>query len=246
MHEWLRKYWSWLAAALAVVGLSVAGSFLPLAQWIQALSRWVATLGPFGVVIFALFYALATVLFVPGSMLTIAAGLIFGVGVGMLAAWSGAVLGSSLAFLVGRFVLRSTVEAKMAGNERFRAIDEAIGREGWKIVGLLRLSPLIPFNFSNYFYGVTKVGFWPYVLVSAGGMFPGTLLYVYLGAAGKAGLGGVAGQHGALEYSFFAVGLLATIGATVWASRMARQALARSRAIEDDANPRGHGHRAAG
>ena len=98
MNNWLSKYWRWFAVGLVLIALSVASSFLPFAQWIIMITGWVETLGPFGIVFFALIYAVATVLFVPGSLLTIAAGLIFGVLLGTLAAWSGAVLGASLAF----------------------------------------------------------------------------------------------------------------------------------------------------
>ncbi len=236
MTHWLSKYWKWPAAGLGLIALSVAASFLPFAQWIETISGWVETLGPFGVVGFALVYAVATLLFMPGSVLTISAGLIFGVVLGMLAAWSGAVLGASLAFLVGRYLARSKIEQQTKNNEKFQALDEAIGKRGWKIIALLRLSPLIPFNISNYFYGITKVGFWPYVLASAAGMLPGTLLYVYLGAVGKAGVsGGGAEQHSPLQYVFFGIGLLVTIGVTIWVSRIAKQALTQSGAIKGDA-----------
>lgn len=234
MKNWLSKYWKWLVLGLALIALSAAASLLPLAQWVKTISGWMDALGPFGVVAFALIYALATVLFMPGSVLTISAGLIYGVALGTLAAWSGAVLGASLAFLLGRYLARSKIEQKTKGNEKFRAIDAAIGKQGWKIVGLLRLSPLIPFNASNYFYGITKVGFWPYVLASAGGMLPGTLLYVYLGAAGRAGLGGAGTRRSSLEYVFFGVGLLVTIGVTIWVNRIAKQALKKSGATMGD------------
>ncbi len=236
MKNWLNNYWKWLAMGVALIALSVAASFVPLAEWIETISDWVKTFGPFGVIVFVLIYAVATVLFMPGSVLTIAAGLIFGVALGTLAAWSGAVLGASLAFIVGRYLARSKIEEKTKDNEKFQAIDEAIGKRGWKIIGLLRLSPLIPFNASNYFYGITKVGFWPYVLASAGGMLPGTLLYVYLGAAGKAGLGGGGmEQHSPLKYVFFGVGLVVTIGVTIWVSTIAKKALKDSGATKDDA-----------
>lgn len=223
--QFLKKNWKWVAIVLALVALSSAASLLSLGDWIKALSAWAEKLGPFGVVIFALIYAAATVLFLPGSLLTIAAGLVFGVGLGLVAAWTGALLGSALAFLIARYVARGKVEAWAKDNEKFAAIDQAIGEQGWKIVALLRLSPLIPFNVSNYLYGVTRVGFWPYLLASAGGMLPGTLLYVYLGAAGKAGLGGGAKTHSPLEYWFFGLGLVATIVVTVIVTRIAKKAL---------------------
>ncbi len=234
MNHWLGKYWKWIAVGLALIALSAAMSFLSPVHWINALSDWMDTLGPFSVIVFVLVYALATVLLIPGSVRTIAAGMIFGVALGALAAWSGAVLGASLAFLMGRHFARSKIEEMTKSNEKFQAIDEAICRHGWKIIGLMRLSPLIPFNVSNYFYGVTKVGFWPYALASAGGMLPGTLFYAYLGAAGKAGLSAGGLQHHPLQYAFFGIGLLATIGLMIWVSRIAKQSLKASGAIKRD------------
>jgi uncharacterized membrane protein YdjX (TVP38/TMEM64 family) len=228
MKNWLIKYWKWVAILFLVVALSAAGSFLPLKEWVKVVTDWVEHLGPLGFLAFIGIYALATVLFVPGSVLTIASGLIFGLGLGTLVAWLGAVLGSTLAFLIARYLARSKIEDKTKDNEKFKAIDEAIAKQGWKIIGLLRLSPLIPFNASNYFYGVTAIKFWPYLLASAGGMLPGTLLYVYLGAAGKAGIGGGKTRHGPLEYTFFGVGLVATIVVTLVVTRIAKKALKES------------------
>lgn len=234
--KWLGKNWKWIAIVVALIALSFAAKkFLPIADWIRSLSSWVKDLGPFGFVAFILIYAAATVLFLPGSVLTIAAGLIFdNLFIAIGAAWTGATIGASLAFLAGRYIARSKVESKTKGSEKFEAIDKAIGDQGWKIVGLLRLSPLIPFSISNYFYGITKVGFWPYVMASAGGMLPGTALYVYLGKAGKAGLGGGSKAHTPLEWTFLGVGLLATIGVTVWVSRIAKDALKKSGATTDE------------
>jgi len=96
---------------------------------------------------------------------------------------------------------------------------------------------VVAFNASNYVDGITKVGFWPYVLATAGGMLPGTLLYVYLGAAGKAGLGGGSKEHSSLEYVFFGVGLVATIGVTIWVSRIAKNALKESGAAKKKDDP---------
>lgn len=225
MKNWVSKYWKWVGIALVVLALSVASAFLPLKEWIKSLTDWVEHLGPLGFLAFIGIYAVGTVLFVPGSLLTIAAGLVFGLGLGTLVAWLGAVLGSAFAFLIARYLARSKIEEKTKHNAKFKAIDGAIGKQGWKIIGLLRLSPLIPFNASNYFYGVTAIGFWPYVLASAAGMLPGTLLYVYLGAVGKAGLGGGAKQHNPLEYTFFGLGLVATIVVTIIVTRIARKAL---------------------
>ncbi len=222
----VQKYWKWGVLVLGLIALSVAVSFLPLQDWLKSFTDWVQGLGALGVVIFIGAYAVATVLFLPGSLFTIAAGLVYGVLGGTAVALTGAVIGASLAFLCGRYLVRQRVEESTKENKKFQAIDGAIEKQGWKIIGLLRLSPLIPFNLSNYFYGITAIKFWPYFLASLFGMMPGTLLYAYLGAAGKAGLGGDGGGGGGtLKWVFFGVGLLATIAVTVYVSYIAKQAL---------------------
>src|SRR6266446_2460701 len=173
----------WLLAI--VIALFVAMKFLPVQHWLRDFNNWVGQMGVVGIFIFIIVYAVATVLLAPGSILTIGAGFAFGLWKGFLAVSGGATLGASLAFLVARFVARRKVEAIAKGNDKFRKIDTAIGQKGAKLVFLLRLSPVIPFNLSNYFYGLTGVRFWPYVVASWVGMMPGTFLYVYIGAAGK-------------------------------------------------------------
>ena len=116
----------------------------------------------------------------------------------------------------------------MAGkNETFRRIDRGIGERGAKLILLLRLSPLIPFNVSNYFYGLTAVKFWPYVLASWIGMLPGTLLYVYSAPREErpAGRKWLQSPAQSLEWTFLAVGLGATIAVTIWVTKIARGAL---------------------
>jgi len=126
-----------------------------------------------------------SVFFVPGSLITFGAGLAFGLWPGFPLVSMGATLGAAMAFLIARYFVRSRVQEAAKNNAKFAAMDEAIGKEGWKMVALLRLSPLLPFNLSNYLYGVTKIAFWPYLAASWVGMLPGTFLYVYLGAVGK-------------------------------------------------------------
>ncbi len=220
--------WKWLAFAVILLGFGAAARFLPVDQWLGAFNEWVGQLGPWGVVIFIAVYVLATVLLLPGSILTLGAGFVFGLGWGLFAVSIGSTLGAALAFLVSRFVARKRIEAMAKGNETFRRIDRAIGEQGAKLVFLLRLSPVIPFNVSNYFYGLTAVKFWPYVLASWVGMLPGTLLYVYLGTAGKAGLQAASGAdtgRSPLEWIFLGAGLAATVIVTVWVTRIARNAL---------------------
>src|SRR5260221_13617814 len=220
--------WKWIGLAIVIIALLISVRVLPVTDCLTRFNYWVADLGVWGVLLFILVYIVATVLFFPASILTIGAGFIFGVLLGTMIVWIAATAGAALAFLIARYLARDQIEHKIANNPRFKRIDRAIGERGAKLVFLLRLSPLIPFNLSNYFYGLTSVKFWPYVLASWIGMLPGTLLYVYLGAAGKAGLSGAAGQtsgRSAWEYVLFGVGLIATVIVTIWVTRIASREL---------------------
>lgn len=218
-----------IALIAIIVALFLAMKFLPVQQWLRSFNDWVGQMGVAGIFVFIGVYAIATVLLAPGAILTIGAGFAFGLWKGFLAVSAGATLGASLAFLVARFISREKIEAIAQRNEKFHKIDNAIGREGAKLIFLLRLSPVIPFNLSNYFYGLTAVKFWPYVLASWIGMMPGTLLYVYIGTAGRAAVtaaaGGEAVKHGWQYWTFLSVGLAATAIVTIWITKIARGAL---------------------
>ena len=226
-----RNRWKWIALAALTVALLVAARVLPVRQWLAELNGSVAHLGIWGIILFVAGYILATVLFFPASVLTVGAGFVFGVFLGTVIVSIASTIGAALAFLIARYVARDQIEQKLSSNQKFKKVDRAIGEQGAKLVFLLRLSPLIPFNLSNYFYGLTAVKFWPYVLASWIGMLPGTLLYVYLGAAGKAGLSGTAGQtsgRSLWEYLLFGIGLIATVIVTVWLTRIAHRELSKT------------------
>jgi uncharacterized membrane protein YdjX (TVP38/TMEM64 family) len=182
------------------------------------------SLGPWGPVLFVLLYIVAAVLFVPGSALTLGAGALFGVGLGSVLVSVGATLGATAAFLVGRYLARDWVAKKIEGNAAFAALDRAVASEGWKIVGLTRLSPAFPFTLLNYAFGLTRVSLRDYVLASWIGMMPGTVMYVYLGSLARA-----AGERSRTpaEWALSGVGLVATIVVTVFVTRLARTALAK-------------------
>lgn len=194
--------------------------------FLRQLITWVQNQGVAGVALFIAVYILATVLFIPGSILTLGAGAVFGVVLGTLWVSIGSTLGAFAAFLIGRYVARDWIATKTAGNRRFRAIDEAVGREGWKIVFLTRNSPVFPFNLSNYAYGLTAVPAGRYLLASWIGMLPGTVMYVYMGslAASLATLGTGEHQTGTVQWILYAVGFLATVAVTVVVTRIARNA----------------------
>ena len=180
-----------------------------------------------GPVIFIIIYIVACILLFPAAILTLGAGVIFGVVKGSVIVSISATLGATAAFLVGRY-LAGTGCRKIEGNRKFQSIDEAVAREGWKIVGLTRLSPVFPFVLLNYAYGLTKVSLRDFFFASWIGMMPATVMYVYIGSlAGdlaKLGAGGRARTAG--EWVLYGVGFLATVAVTVFVTRIARRALA--------------------
>jgi len=151
---------------------------LPIKAWFIAALQWTEGLGVWGPLFVGLFYVLACVLFIPGSVLTLGAGFLFKAVLGTITVSLGATAGACAAFLVGRTVARQWISRKIKGNRKFAAIDEAVGQEGFKIVLLTRLSPLFPFNLLNYAFGLTQVPLWKYALASWIGMLPGTVMYV--------------------------------------------------------------------
>lgn len=220
-------------AALVLIDRHTGGYLGQLAGWMRdrvfQFAEWVQGLGPWGPAAFILGYVIATVVLAPGWILTMGSGILFGLAGGTLYTLIGATLGSAAAFLIARYLARGLVERKIAGNPKFAAIDRAVGREGFKIVALLRLSPVFPFNLLNYALGLTRVRFLHYVAASIA-MLPGTLLYVYYGKA----IGSFAGlktgaqvQHGLEYWIFLGAGLVATIAVTTYVTRLAGRALRR-------------------
>jgi uncharacterized membrane protein YdjX (TVP38/TMEM64 family) len=191
--------------------------------WFKQALDWIGGLGIWGPIIFALLYVLACVFFIPGSILTLGAGALFGVLKGSILVSISATLGATAAFLVGRYLARDWVARKIEQNPKFKTIDRAVAEEGWKIVGLLRLSPLFPFSLLNYALGLTQVPLREYVLASWIGMMPGTVMYVYIGSLAQAG----ARKTTPAEWALRAVGLVATIAVTVLLTRIARKALSK-------------------
>lgn len=214
-------------AVLLVAALVLVTRMLPVAEWLELFNRWVQEQGPAGMVVFALVYAAAAVFLLPGSVLTLAGGAAFGLLPGFVTVLLGATLGAALAFLVSRHLARRRVEKWIQTKPSFTAVDKAVAQEGWKIVFLTRLSPVFPFNFQNYAYGLTRVSFWHYTVSTLVGMIPGTFMYVYFGTLGKSGLEAAAGAGGTqgLELALKVVGLLATVGVTVLITRTAKAAL---------------------
>ncbi|HEX7126169.1 MAG TPA: TVP38/TMEM64 family protein [Thermodesulfobacteriota bacterium] len=217
--------------ALAAVGAALLGALVlalghAVGAHVEWVLGWVDRLGSAAPAAFVVGYALATVAFVPGSVLTLAAGALFGLA-GILYVAIGATAGACAAFLIARYAARGAVERRLAGDDRLAAIDRAIGRNGRTIVLLLRLSPVFPFTVLNYALGLTRVRFVDYLVASVG-MLPGMVLYVYYGtvAGDLARLAsGTAMPRGVGYYAVLALGLVATLAATMLVTRIARRAL---------------------
>ena len=208
--------------ATAVIGFV----FLPVRQWFMHFESYVQSLGAIGPLVVVLAYILCTVLFIPGSVITIGAGTLFGLTTGLLVVVLGANLGALSAFLLARTFLRDKVAAWAAANPKFRSLDHAIGKQGFKMVLLTRLSPVFPFVLLNYFLGLTAVSIGAYALANLIGMLPATFLFVYIGSAAR---DAIAGQPDAsvdfYQQVFKYVGLAATVAVVVIVTRIARRAL---------------------
>ncbi|NJP08069.1 MAG: TVP38/TMEM64 family protein [Leptolyngbyaceae cyanobacterium RU_5_1] len=213
---------------ILIIGAKQLDWYAALQSTLQSALVWIQGLGPVGVFAYILIYTLATVLFIPGSLLTLGGGAIYGPFLGSGYVFVAAMLGATIAFLLGRYAARGWVSQQVEGNVKFRAIDEAVAREGFKIVLLTRLSPVFPFNLLNYAFGVTNVSLRDYVLGSVG-ILPGTILYVYIGSV----IGDITALAGRrertlAEWILYVIGLMITGAVTVYITRIARNALDRS------------------
>jgi uncharacterized membrane protein YdjX (TVP38/TMEM64 family) len=211
-----------ILALLAVVALS------PIAAWLGVGLTWIEQHPRLAALVFVASYVLAAVLVVPGSLLTLGAGFVFGLPVGVVLVSIGSVLGAAAAFLVGRFFARAWVADKIARLPRFKALDSATRHEGFVIVFLARLSPLFPFNLLNYGLGLTGVRFRDYFLATWIGMLPATVLYVYIGTLAKDLTSLTSGSldSGPLGTTLLIVGFVATLVLTVLITRKANRTLA--------------------
>ncbi len=219
----------WIFWILVVAALFVAARVYNVQEILKISLVWIRGMGPLGIGIFALIYVLACILFLPGAILTLGAGAIFGVIKGSVIVSIASTIGATCAFLIGRYFVRHWVESKIEGNPKFKAVDDAVAKEGLKIVGLTRLSPIFPFNLLNYAYGVTKVTLRDYVLASWIGMMPGTVMYVYIGSlAGDVATSGSRANTGsvsAVQWTLRIVGFIATALVTVYVTRVAKKSL---------------------
>jgi uncharacterized membrane protein YdjX (TVP38/TMEM64 family) len=233
---------AWTLAGAALVAAAIIAAFLsmPLAKWTLAFQGWVAGLGALGVLVFFAAYVVAVICLAPAVPLSIAAGVAYGFWAVPLALVS-ATVGAALAFLIARHVAGPAAHRFYAHHPYFQAVDRAVSEEGWKVVGLLRLSPLLPFSLQSYILGITSVGFTPFVLATFVGIIPGACLFVYIG---KIGLEAAMGTTGPLQWAFFGLGLLATLAVAWIIVRKAREALREMGVAPVSSRPSGAARRA--
>ena len=213
--------------AVAAALLIFAGLGLPIREMAESVFSWIQENPNVSWLVFLGLYVLATVLLLPGSVLTIGGGWLFGFMEGLVVVSLSSTLAASCSFLIGRYLARAWVEGKISEDARYRSLDRAIGERGFFVVLLTRLSPLFPYNLLNYAWGISSVRISRYVLASWIGMIPGTLLYVYLGAAASdisqlfsVAPGKVFGQEW-----LFIVGLAATAVLVIFIARLATKSL---------------------
>lgn len=218
----LRSPQTWKLVGLGLVGLVglIALRQLPLLAWIESFRVWSASFGSFGIIIFGVVYGIAAMLMVPCLPLTLLAGFTFGWLGGLTAVMIGIAIGSAFGFLAVRLLARGAVTKKIERHPQFKAIDGAIAKDGWKIVGLLRMCP-VPFGLTNYLYGLTAIDFGRYMLATLIGMLPGNMMFVYLGAFGKRT---AEGPRHPLEFVAGGLALVAMIAVTIILRRIARRA----------------------
>lgn len=218
-----------MAILFIAISLLIAVHFLGPQTLFPALLNLVAGLDTWGGIWFILLYIFATVLFIPGSILTLSAGVLFGVVHGSLLVSAGSTLGATAAFLIGRYVTRKWISKKIQGNSQFKTINQAVSEKTWKIVVLTRLTPVLPFNLLNYAFGLTKISLATYVLSSWIGMIPATVMYVYVGSLAKdiAALGTSQQPLTSAEWIFNFFGLGITVALSFYIARIAQQILGR-------------------
>jgi uncharacterized membrane protein YdjX (TVP38/TMEM64 family) len=210
-----------------LIGGALAAWFLWLDERLPAMVEWVQARGAAGALAFGAAGALATVLMIPGALITLLAGYVYGPWLGTLVVSPASVAGATAAFLLGRTLFRARFERRIAGAPRFQALQAAIARQGLRILVLVRLSPIFPYSLVNYLFGLTRLRVGSYVAGSWLGMLPGTFLYVYLGSTvedltqlAAGGLPDAGGWGLALKIA----GLVATLLVTVLVTRAARRA----------------------
>ncbi|NET42994.1 TVP38/TMEM64 family protein [Okeania sp. SIO2B3] len=218
---------------LVVISLIIVAKYFNLPELLKNILIWIENLGIWSPIAFIIIYNLATLLLIPGLVLTIGGGVIFGVIWGAIYVFFASTLGATIAFIIGRYISRDWVYQQLHQHPKFQVVNLAVLKEGFKIVFLTRLCPLFPFNLLNYAFGVMQVSLKDYILGSLG-MIPGTIMYVYIGSIiGDITLIGTSQQPTnftveVTKWIINIVGLISTVLVTIYLTRLAKKALEES------------------
>ena len=207
--KWPRG-WLWAAVGFLLLMLCLGWLLLPLREWIEALQSWLLGLGLTGVLIFVLILIVVTFLPAPDWPLPIAAGYVYGFWAFPLT-YASIAFASVLAFLAARYLLRDKIQPLLNRRPKYRKLDRAVADDGWQVVVLMRLSPIVPFNLQNYALGVTAIPFMHYLTATLIGIAPGIAIYVYFGIFGK----GLGSGPSLFDWVLFGLGVLATIALAI-------------------------------
>jgi uncharacterized membrane protein YdjX (TVP38/TMEM64 family) len=222
------RYVKAAVVALVILGAFFALRLLPIGAYLTQFQNYVRGAGAIGYVLYALGYGVVALVF-PGSVLTIGAGAIFGVIGGSIVVACGATMAATIAFILARTVLRKRIERTTANNPKFAAVDRAIAREGIKIVFIVRLAAVFPFTIVNYAFGLTGISLGQYVIATAIGILPGTIAFVYIGAAGAA-----VATADRTKLIFTTIGLAIALAVSIFVARIAHAAIRRA-GVDDSA-----------
>jgi len=220
----------WVSIGAIVMGLLVLARVVPVDRAVGLLLDRVRDLGFWGPVVYGVVYVIAALMFVPGAALTLGGGALFGPLWGTLVVSAASTVVVAVSFLMARYLAREEVTRLAGRYPKFKAFDRAMGRGGWKLIALLRLSPVVPFSVVNYLFGLTRVRFWPHVATSWWAMLPGTFMYAYLGYIGRVGITAATGAGppgGAVQWTLLIVGLAATVAFALYLVHLARHAIGR-------------------
>ena len=218
--EWPR-WWPWAIAGCLLLVLCLGWFLLPLREWIEALQSWLLGLGLWGVFIFAIILIVMTFFPAPDWPLPMAAGYVYGFWAFPLT-YASIAFASVLAFLAARYLLRDKIRSLLNRRPKYRTLDKAVAEDGWQVVVLMRLSPIVPFNLQNYALGVTAIPFLQYLTATLIGIVPGIAIYVYFGIFGK----GLGNGPSIFDWALFGLGILATIALAILVARKTKTKLA--------------------
>jgi uncharacterized membrane protein YdjX (TVP38/TMEM64 family) len=213
----------WLASAsiLGVALLALAWFLLPVSAWLQGFGAWARSLGPAGLALISIGYVVGTVLLVPGFPMTLAVAVVYGWWA-LAICFVGGMIAALISFLAGRYLARDLVKRFLDRHPAAKAVDTVAHEETFKTILLARLTPVTPFAVENYAFGVTGVRLGAFLVATAVGIIPGTVLNVWIGVIGRTAS---QGEVGAANWSLLTIGLIATVILTVWMRRKAKRKL---------------------